>query len=164
MVVLMMMMMMYQLAGAAPNMRSLTLLLELLTVIPEEFQTLILSSTRRTAVRHTFAAGGAPKSQCGNVAIIKPTTPCSRPEPSSPLPPERHLSPQPAPGGQPRGRAAGEIIGSSSIFSFLMTLSRCAGVQVCQGLGPVRGSHGELRHYRGHAPQLRPGRGAAGEY
>jgi len=46
-----------QLAGAAPNMRSLTLLLELLTVIPEEFQTLILSSTRRTAVRHTFAAG-----------------------------------------------------------------------------------------------------------
>ena len=40
-------------------MRSLTLLLELLTVIPEEFQTLILSSTRRTAVRHTFAAGGA---------------------------------------------------------------------------------------------------------
>ena len=54
-----MMMMMYQLAGAAPNMRSLTLLLELLTVIPEEFQTLILSSTRRTAVRHTFAAGGA---------------------------------------------------------------------------------------------------------
>ena len=38
-------------------MRSLTLLLELMTVIPEEFQTLILSSTRRTAVRHTFAAG-----------------------------------------------------------------------------------------------------------
>ena len=59
MIVLMMMMMLYQLAGAAPNMRSLTLLLELLTVIPEEFQTLILSSTRRTAVRHTFAAGGA---------------------------------------------------------------------------------------------------------
>ena len=38
-------------------MRSLTLLLELLTVIPEEFQTLILSSNRRSVVRHTFAAG-----------------------------------------------------------------------------------------------------------
>ena len=65
---MMMMMMLYQLAGAAPNMRSLTLLLELLTVIPEEFQTLILSSTRRTAVRHTFAAGGAllVSMQCGN--------------------------------------------------------------------------------------------------
>ena len=57
--IVLMMMMLYQLAGAAPNMRSLTLLLELLTVIPEEFQTLILSSTRRTAVRHTFAAGMA---------------------------------------------------------------------------------------------------------
>ena len=59
MMVTMMMMMMCQLAGATPNMRSLTLLLELLTVIPEEFQTLILSSTRGTAVRHTFAAGMA---------------------------------------------------------------------------------------------------------
>ena len=46
-----------------------------------------------------------------NVAIIKPTTSCFRTEPSSPLPPERYLSPQPAPGGQPRGRAAGEMIG-----------------------------------------------------
>jgi len=45
------------LQGSTPNLRSLTLLLELLTVIPEEFQTLILSSTRRSAVRHTFAAG-----------------------------------------------------------------------------------------------------------
>ena len=45
------------LQGATPNMRSLTLMLELLTVIPEEFQTLILSSQRRAAVRQTFAAG-----------------------------------------------------------------------------------------------------------
>ena len=47
-----------QLQGAASQQtRSLTLLLELLTVIPEEFQTLILSSSRRSAVRHTFAQG-----------------------------------------------------------------------------------------------------------
>lgn len=45
-----------QLSGPNPNFRSLTLLLELLTVIPEEFSTLLLSSNRRSTVRNAFSS------------------------------------------------------------------------------------------------------------
>lgn len=38
------------------QVRPLTLLLELLTVIPEEFSTLLLSSQRRSSVRHSFGS------------------------------------------------------------------------------------------------------------
>ena len=45
-----------QLTGPNPNYRSLTLLLELLTVIPEEFSTLLLTSNRRATVRNAFSS------------------------------------------------------------------------------------------------------------
>ena len=109
------------LQGASPNMRSLTLLLELLTVIPEEFQTLILSSSRRSAVRHTFAQG------LGQVLPFL-------------LNVISHHSQQ----QDGNTEAVLQVRCHQHIGCLVFTVLSIAGVQVCQGMGPVRSAYGQL--------------------